>query len=183
MLFFSKLLHVIFSQIAIKIIEKQGATKEFLNKFLPREIDALQRLSHSNILQVYRLVETEKQVYFMLEIAHNGDLLDYINANRCLPESQARFVMAGISAGIGHCHSRGIIHRDLKCENIMITEDMNIRIGGEESSRYVTIPILPWSIPFANLIPLRSVSMLKKHMNSYLGLYNVCTVCFQCTYI
>lgn len=68
----------------------------------------------------------------MLEMAHNGDLLDYINTRRCgMPETQARFVMKGISAGIAHCHGRGIVHRDLKCENIMLTADMNVKIGGK----------------------------------------------------
>ena len=66
----------------------------------------------------------------MLEVAHNGDLLDYINTSRCLPEAQARFVMRGISTGIAHCHAKDIVHRDLKCENIMLTRDMDIKIGG-----------------------------------------------------
>lgn len=118
-------------QIAIKIIEKRGASEEFLTKFLPREMHALQELSHPNVLRVFRLVETPQQVYFMLEIAQNGDLLDYINMSKAIPEPEARFVMRSISAGIAHCHSRDIVHRDLKCENIMITKEMNIKIGGE----------------------------------------------------
>lgn len=66
----------------------------------------------------------------MLEMAHNGDLLDYINACRSLPETQARFALHGIAEGIAHCHSKGIAHRDLKCENIMLTKNMDIKIGG-----------------------------------------------------
>ena len=76
------------------------------------------------------MVETKLQVYFMLEIAQNGDLLDYINMRRVLPEPEARFVLRSISAGIAHCHSKGIVHRDLKCENIMLTKDMDVKIGG-----------------------------------------------------
>ena len=67
----------------------------------------------------------------MLEMAHNGDLLDYINTSRGLPEQQARFVIRGISSGIAYCHAKGIEHRDLKCENIMLTKDMDIKIGGK----------------------------------------------------
>ena len=67
----------------------------------------------------------------MLEMAHNGDLLDYINTSRGLPEQQARFVIRGISSSIAYCHAKGIVHRDLKCENIMLTKDMDIKIGGK----------------------------------------------------
>ena len=68
----------------------------------------------------------------MLEMAHNGDLLDYINYRRGLPEPQARFVLRSIASGISHCHVRGIVHRDLKCENIMLTRDMEVKIGGKD---------------------------------------------------
>ena len=117
-------------QIAIKIIDKREASQDFLTKFLPREISALRRLNHPNVIHVFRMVETNLQVYFMLEIAQNGDLLDYINMRRVLPEPEARFVLRSISAGIAHCHSKGIVHRDLKCENIMLTKDMDVKIGG-----------------------------------------------------
>ena len=55
-------------QIAIKIIQKDRATKEFLEKFLPREMRALQRLQHPSILSLYRLVETPRQVGFFIVI-------------------------------------------------------------------------------------------------------------------
>ena len=123
----------VYFQIAIKVIEKRGATREFLTKFLPREIRAVQRLNHPNILRVHRLIETPRQVYFILEMAHNGDLLEYINGRKGsrVPETEARYVMQSIAAGIAHCHNQDIVHRDLKCENIMITKEMHIKIGGE----------------------------------------------------
>ena len=83
-------------QIAIKILEKRSASKEVLTKFLPREINTVQRLRHPNILAVHHIVETPRQVYFMLEMAENGDLLDYINACRVLPETEARYVLRGM---------------------------------------------------------------------------------------
>lgn len=94
---------------------------------------AVLRLNHPNILRVHRLVETPRQVYFMLEMAHNGDLLEYINGRKGsrVPETEARYVMQSIAAGIAHCHNQDIVHRDLKCENIMITKEMHIKIGGE----------------------------------------------------
>ena len=81
------------------MVEKSGASQEILTKFLPREMDTIKRLHHKNILRVYRLVETPRQVYFMLEMAHNGDLLDYINRWKVILEPEARFVMRSMRFG------------------------------------------------------------------------------------
>lgn len=145
----------VFFQIAIKIMEKHGATEQFLKKFLPREMQALQQLRHPNLLRVYRLVETPDQVYFMLEMAQNGDLLDYMNTVHRVPEPEARFIMRSISAGIAHCHSKNIIHRDLKCENIMVTKEMTIKIGGEPNIVYLHTPII--SIPIIRNISCSTI--------------------------
>ena len=67
----------------------------------------------------------------MLEIAENGDLLDYINTRRYLPEPEARFVFTQMSQAIGFCHERDIVHRDLKCENVMLNRGMDVKIGGK----------------------------------------------------
>ena len=114
----------------MKIINKKVASKDYLTKFLPREIRILQRIRHENILRILEIVETEKQAFFVLEMAENGDLLDYINSRRALPEPEARCIFTQIARAVQHCHSLGIIHRDLKCENILLTKDMDIRIGG-----------------------------------------------------
>ena len=76
------------------------------------------------------MIETDKQVYFMMELAENGDLLDYINSRRILSEPEARFVLRSIASGIAYCHSKDIVHRDLKCENLMLTREMDVKIGG-----------------------------------------------------
>lgn len=117
-------------QIAIKNLNKEAATKEYLSKFLPREIEILQAVCHPNIVQVFQIIETEKKAFLMLELAENGDLLDYINSRRYLNESEARFIFRQMSSGIAYCHSLDIVHRDLKCENIMLSKDMDVKIGG-----------------------------------------------------
>lgn len=67
----------------------------------------------------------------MLDIAENGDLLDYINTRRYLPEPEGRFVFMQMSHAIGFCHDQDIVHRDLKCENVMLSRNMDVKIGGE----------------------------------------------------
>ncbi len=123
---------LIFSlQIAIKNLHKKAASKDYLTKFLPREIEVLQMVHHPNILQVYQIIESEDKCYFMLEIAENGDLLDYINSRGRIPEEEARSVFKQMTSAIDFCHSIGVVHRDLKCENVMISRDMQIKVGGK----------------------------------------------------
>ncbi len=101
-----------------------------MTKFLPREIAVLQRVSHPNIINVYQIIETDLRCFFALEIAENGDLLDYINSRRYLPESEGRFIFHQMCQAISYCHSLDIVHRDLKCENVMLSRDMDVKIGG-----------------------------------------------------
>ena len=117
-------------QIAIKNLNKEIATVEYLSKFLPREIEILQLISHPNIVQVFQIIETDKKAFFMMELAENGDLLDYINSQRFLPEPDARFLFRQMASALHYCHADNIVHRDLKCENIMLSRDMDVKIGG-----------------------------------------------------
>ena len=116
---------------AVKILNKTVASKDYLKKFLPREIDVLQRLNHSNIIRVYEIIETDRLVYFMMELGQNGDLLDYINTRRSIPEAEAKYLFRQLVLGIQYLHRHNIVHRDLKCENIMLSKDMDVKIGGE----------------------------------------------------
>lgn len=99
----------------------------------------LQVVRHSNIISVFELIETEKHAFFMLELAENGDLLDYINTRRCLPEPEARHIFKQMAGAIAYCHSLNIVHRDLKCENIMLSKDMDVKIGGKVDTSQLVI--------------------------------------------
>lgn len=121
---------------AVKILNKTAASKDYLKKFLPREIDILQRLNHSNIIRVYEVIETDRLVYFMMELGQNGDLLEYINARRSIPEAEAKYLFRQLVLGIQYLHRHNVVHRDLKCENIMLSKDMDVKIGGEQEKPF-----------------------------------------------
>jgi serine kinase len=115
--------------VAVKILNKSAASKDYLHKFLPREIEILQKINHANILKVHEIIDTEKLTYFMMELAQNGDLLDYINSRKALPEAEAKYLFRQMVLGIQYLHRHNLVHRDLKCENIMLSKDMNVKIG------------------------------------------------------
>ncbi|XP_060627731.2 testis-specific serine/threonine-protein kinase 5-like isoform X2 [Anolis sagrei] len=117
------------SMVAIKIISTAEAPVEYTKKFLPREIYSLNvTYKHLNVIQLYEMYRNNKRTYLVLELASRGDLLEHINATsdrRELPgleEEEARRLFRQIVSAVAHCHNVGIVHRDLKCENILLDE-------------------------------------------------------------
>ncbi|XP_038616475.1 testis-specific serine/threonine-protein kinase 5-like [Tachyglossus aculeatus] len=117
------------TMVAIKIISMAEAPVEFAQKFLPREIYSLNATyKHLNVIQLYETYRNSKRSYLVLELAPRGDLLEYINTTSDrrrypgLEEEEARRLFRQLVSAVAHCHGSGIVHRDLKCENILLDE-------------------------------------------------------------
>ena len=116
-------------QVAVKIVSRKAAPKELIRKFLPREIKALQTVKHDNIVKLYDFIMTEQQIYIVMELAENGDLLDYINMRKRLTEPVAQKFFRELTSAISACHAIKIVHRDLKCENILLDSKYNLKVS------------------------------------------------------
>ncbi|KAM7317221.1 hypothetical protein ACRRTK_023523 [Alexandromys fortis] len=117
------------TMVAIKIVSTAEAPVEYSRKFLPREILSLNATyKHLNIVQLYETYQNSQRSYLVLELAARGDLLEHINAMsdlRCCPgleEEEARRLFWQLVSAVAHCHNAGIVHRDLKCENILLDD-------------------------------------------------------------
>ena len=110
-------------KVAIKIITKDNTN---LNK-ISKEIKILKRIRHINIIQIYEIIETESNIYIIMEYCENGDLFSLIKSKRNLTEIEACKYFQQIINGVEHIHLSYITHRDLKPENILLT-DNNTRI-------------------------------------------------------
>ena len=116
-------------QVAVKIIQRKGAPKDLLCKFLPREIDILRKVKNENIIKLFEVIFTDGHTYLIMEMAENGDLLDYINARKYLHEGLAQRFLNEMVGALSACHKLGIVHRDLKCENILLDSKYCIKIS------------------------------------------------------
>ena len=74
---------------AVKILEKDKITEEADVERVEREIKILKLIRHPNIIQLYEIIETPKQLYLIMEYASGGELFDYIVANTRLRENEA----------------------------------------------------------------------------------------------
>ncbi|XP_059511964.1 testis-specific serine/threonine-protein kinase 1-like [Myotis daubentonii] len=116
--------------VAVKIIDRKRAPTDFLEKFLPREIEILIMLNHRSIVKTYEIFETsEGKVYIIMELGVQGDLLDFIKSRGALREDDARKKFHQLSLAIKYCHDLDIVHRDLKCENLLLDKDFNIKLS------------------------------------------------------
>lgn len=116
-------------QVAIKLIRRENlSTNPSRLPKIYREIRILSELSHPNIVRLHEMVETDKYIGIILEYASGGELFDYILTHRYLKDNAARKLFAQLVSGVGYLHKKGIVHRDLKLENLLLDRNRNIII-------------------------------------------------------
>ncbi|KIV82743.1 hypothetical protein PV11_04827 [Exophiala sideris] len=117
------------TQVAIKLIRRESvASNPTRLPKIYREISILRELAHPNIVRLHEMVETERHIGIILEYASGGELFDYILNHRYLKDPAARRLFAQLVSGVGYLHKKGIVHRDLKLENLLLDQNRNIII-------------------------------------------------------
>ncbi|XP_072136062.1 testis-specific serine/threonine-protein kinase 1-like [Mobula birostris] len=118
------------TNVAVKIIDRKKAPADFLEKFLPRELEILAMLNHRYIVKTFEIFETsDGKVYIIMELGVQGDLLEFIKTRGSLPDEVSRKMFRQLALAIKHCHELGVVHRDLKCENLLLDKDFNIKLS------------------------------------------------------
>ncbi|ERE89418.1 testis-specific serine/threonine-protein kinase 4-like isoform 1 [Cricetulus griseus] len=136
--------------VAVKIISKKKASDDYLNKFLPREIQVMKVLRHKYLINFYQAIETTSRVYIILELAQGGDVLEWIQRYGACSETLAGKWFSQMALGIAYLHSKGIVHRltpslsaagrDLKLENLLLDKRENVKISDFGFSKMVMVP-------------------------------------------
>ena len=115
-------------KVAIKILEKDRIIDVADVERVSREIHILKLIRHPNIIQLYEIIETPKQLFLIMEYMQNGELFDYIVEKKRLDEREACQIFQQIISGIEYIHKLNIVHRDLKPENLLLDYDKTIRL-------------------------------------------------------
>ncbi|XP_069571060.1 serine/threonine-protein kinase PLK4 isoform X1 [Brachyistius frenatus] len=117
-------------EVAIKTIDKKAMQKAGMVQRVSNEVEIHCRLKHPSVLELYNYFEDSNYVYLVLEMCHNGEMSRYLK-ERTMPfsEDEARHFMHQIVKGMLYLHTHGILHRDLTLSNLLLTSNMNIKIG------------------------------------------------------
>ncbi len=116
-------------EIAIKMLKEEYSTdKEFIERF-KNEARAAARLSHSNIVAAYDIVNSGDMHYIVMELVEGITLRDYIARKGRLSNKETIGIAMQAAEGLGEAHRNGIIHRDIKSQNIIISKEGRIKIG------------------------------------------------------
>ena len=117
--------HIILNkQVALKVVTLRKIKDPYVSKNLKREPDIMAKLNHPNIVSLHEVVSVGDFYCLVLDFYPGGNLCDMIGSQEGfkLQEEIARLLFRQILAGLGYLHSKSIIHRDIKLENILLDE-------------------------------------------------------------
>jgi serine/threonine protein kinase len=126
--------------LACKIIDKRGLTNDIdyddvdpLLEQLCREVEILRRIHHENIVTFYDYTETKDKLFIITERLDGGELFEYILNNGPLNEEFACRMLHGVFSAVAYLHERGVVHRDIKAENLIFCKDSS----GQDSLKLI----------------------------------------------
>jgi serine/threonine protein kinase len=114
--------------VALKSISKQMMSDESSLKKVRQEYNILKKARHQNIVRLYESFDTESHIVYVMEVCGGGDLLTYVRRRRKLKEDYAKFLFGQIIKGLQYVHSKGVLHRDIKLDNILLTSEGEVKI-------------------------------------------------------
>nr|XP_020747361.1 NUAK family SNF1-like kinase 2 isoform X3 [Odocoileus virginianus texanus] len=115
--------------VAIKSIRKDKIKDEQDLMHIRREIEIMSSLNHPHIIAIHEVFENSSRIVIVMEYASRGDLYDHISERQRLSEREARHFFRQIVSAVQYCHQNGVVHRDLKLENILLDANGNIKIA------------------------------------------------------
>ncbi len=116
--------------VALKMLPPKLAKEgeRLINRFL-REARSAAKLSHPNIVTIHQIVPYEDTFYIVMELVDGGALHEFLAVQKRFRPAEATRIIRVAAEGLAHAHKRGVIHRDIKPGNIMMTNDGQVKVS------------------------------------------------------
>ncbi len=108
--------------VALKILNSNWPTKSVVAKRFRRELEIAQSLDHPHIIDIYEYGEVGERLYLAMEYMEKGSFSRYFAKARSLRLGATAKILRELASALDYAHSQGVVHRDLKLENILLGE-------------------------------------------------------------
>jgi len=115
--------------LAGKVIDKASLDKNEAKEKLLNEVRIHQLMSHPNIVRFEEYFEDSSKAYLLIELCSNNSLKAMIKQRHKLKEIEAQYFLVQLVYAVKYIHSQNVIHRDLKLENLFLSNDMQLKVG------------------------------------------------------
>ena len=122
--------------VAVKVLKDEYLTNEDFRRRFKNESKAIAVLSHPNIVKVYDVSFGDKLQYIVMEYVDGITLKEYIDQQKVLTWKEAVHFTVQILRALQHAHEKGVVHRDIKPQNIMMLEDGTIKVADFGIARF-----------------------------------------------
>jgi len=116
-------------RVAVKLLGASVGRDDDLRRRFARESRLAARLSHPNVVTVFDAGEDAGRPFIVMEYVEGETLADALRRRGPLPPEEAAEIGEQVAAGLAHAHAHGLVHRDVKPQNLLVTRDGRVKIG------------------------------------------------------
>jgi serine/threonine protein kinase/Tfp pilus assembly protein PilF len=127
-------------EMALKVLKPEIAADKGMIERFKNELKLARKIAHRNVCKMYDLNEEEETPYITMEYVKGEDLKSFIRKKKKLKEEEVIALAKQVCEGLAEAHELGVVHRDLKPQNIMIDEKSNAKVMDFGIARSVEAP-------------------------------------------
>ena len=116
-------------EVAAKVMHEQYVHDEVFRERFRREARAMAQLSHPNLVNVYDFSASGGEVFLIMELITGGTLRELLAERGPMPPHAAAAVMRGMLTGLAVAHAKGMVHRDIKPDNVLIDTSSRVKLS------------------------------------------------------
>ncbi|MHA5283436.1 protein kinase domain-containing protein [Corynebacterium sp. CQ3829_602738] len=116
-------------EVAAKVMHEQYVHDEVFRERFRREARAMAQLSHPNLVNVYDFSASGGEVFLIMELITGGTLRELLAERGPMPPHAAAAVMRGMLTGLSVAHAKGMVHRDIKPDNVLIDTSSRVKLS------------------------------------------------------